>query len=70
MYSTLKGHHNYVELSTLLRFLSTWAGLQNLTGNYLSSTLPFTLHNDDNVELYIIIGAMPVPIVCLQIMWL
>ncbi len=59
MYSTLKGHHDYVELSTLLMLLSTWAGMQNLTGNYLSSTLPFTLHNDNYVELYIIIGAIP-----------
>ena len=46
MYSTLKGHHDYVELSTLLMLLSTWVGMQNLTGNHLSSTLPFTLHND------------------------
>jgi hypothetical protein len=46
MYSTLKGHHDYVELSTQLAFLSTWADLDNLTESYLSSTLPFTLHND------------------------
>ena len=29
------------------------------------STLPFTLHNDDYVELYIIIGSMPCSIGCI-----
>jgi hypothetical protein len=61
MFSTLKGHHDYVKLFTLLRFISIWADLHNLTGNYLSSTLPFTLHNDNNVELYIIIGTLLCP---------
>jgi hypothetical protein len=38
--------------------------MQNLTGNYLSSTLQFTLHNDNYVEIYIIIGTLLCPMGC------